>query len=202
MPNTKKSWIPAILTKDYWNHALHPKNKLMLVTVTALLLAVRIALSALFIPVGENLRIYFSFIPTSLACFVGGPIFALCYGFSADIIGFIAFPSGTFFPGYTLSSMLGALIYALFLYRQRITILRLFLCKLTINVFVNIILGSLWRYIQFGKGYYIYLVPSAIKNFLLLPLEVFLLYVIFQAMIPILKRMKMIDHKDNIIKLF
>lgn len=197
MPNQKKKWIPSFLTKDFWYYAVHPQNKLLLLSVTSLLIALSIAISSFFIPVGENLRIYFSFIPTSIACFLGGPIMALCYGFCTDILGFIIHPTGAFFPGYLLSSMLGALIYSLFFFRQRITILKIFLCKLSINVFINICLGSLWSSILFGKGYYYYLMKSIIKNFWMLPLEVVILFLFFKALLPMLFKMKLTNNSQK-----
>jgi ECF transporter S component (folate family) len=202
MPNQNKSFIPSIFTKEYWQHAVNPKKKLLLLTVTALLMALNIAISSFFIPVGENLRVYFSFIPTSIACMVGGPITAICYGFGVDILGVMIHPTGAFFPGYTLSSMLGALIYSLFFFRQRITVVKIFLCKLSLNVFINILLGSLWSYIQFGKGYYYYLAKSTIKNLIMLPIEVLLLIILFQALFPTLKRMGIIETQQTKISFF
>ncbi|WMJ21877.1 folate family ECF transporter S component [Paludicola sp. MB14-C6] len=202
MPNQNQSIIPLIFTKDYWKHAVNPNKKLLLLTVTALLMALNIAISSFFIPVGENLRIYFSFIPTSLACMIGGPITAICYGFGVDILGTMIHPTGAFFPGYTLSSILGALIYSLFFFRQRITVLRIFLCKLSINVFVNIMLGSLWSYMLFGKAYYYYLVKSTIKNSIMLPIEVIIMVILFQALLPKLKQMNLIETAKTKISFF
>lgn len=202
MPNQKKSFIPSFLTKDFWYYAVRPQNKLLLLSVTALLIALNIAISSFFIPVGENLRVYFSFIPTSIACLMGGPIMSLCYGFCVDILGFIIHPSGAFFPGYVLSSMLGALIYSLFFFRQRITILKLFLCKLMINILINICLGSLWSSILFGKGFYYYFIKSVIKNFSMLPLEVIILLIFFKALLPMLGKMKLINNAQKQIPFF
>lgn len=199
MPKIKKSFVPSLLTKAYWYDAVHHKNKTLFLCVLALMMALGITISAFFIPVGDNLRIYFSFIPKAIACAIGGPVVALCYGFCSDILGFIIHPSGAFFPGYILSSMLGCLIYALFLFHQRITIVKLFLCKLFVNVFVNLCLGSLWSSMLSGKGYYYYFAKSVIKNTLMLPLEVLLLYVIFQALLPTLCKMKLISTEQKVI---
>lgn len=42
----------------------------------------------------------------------------LVFGFVEDILGFILQPTGDFFPGYTLSTMAGVLVYALCFYRR------------------------------------------------------------------------------------
>ena len=54
-----------------------------------------------------------------------------------DILGFILQPTGDFFPGYTLSTMAGVLVYALCFYRARITVLRIVLANLVVNLLVN-----------------------------------------------------------------
>ena len=160
--------------------------------VCAMFIALRVVLSSVFIPVGENLRIYFTFFLASLGASVYGPLMALAEGFLSDIIGYILFPSGAFFPGYTLSAMLGSFLYALFFYRQEITVVRVFLCKLTVNVLINICLGSLWSAMLYGKGYLYYLAKSVVKNLLLLPLETTVMVVIFRTMRPLLIRLRLI----------
>lgn len=192
--------MPLIFTKQYWVLSMRPSNKILLMSTMAILIALNIAISSFFIPVGDStLRVYFSFIPTSLACLIGGPIMALCYGFIVDILGFIFHPTGAFFPGYVLSSMLGALIYSLFFYRQKITITRILLCKLLINILVNICLNSLWNSIIVGKAFYYYFAKSIVKNIVLLPLEVLMLVVVFKAALPILKKSKLVNNFDGTI---
>ncbi|NCC86391.1 MAG: folate family ECF transporter S component [Clostridia bacterium] len=182
----------SIFSSEYWKNAISQMNNLQTMSVMALMIAFNIAISSFFIPVGINLRIYFSFIPTAIAGFIGGPILALAYGFACDTIGFIAHPTGPYFPGYLLSSMLGALIYSLFFYRSKITIVKIALCKLTVNVFVNIVLNSLWSSILFDKGYYYFLTKSVIKNLSMLPIEIIILVSLFKVILPIASKMKLI----------
>jgi len=198
MQENKNVFKINMLTSAYWKSTVNQSNKLTILSVTALMIALNIAISAYFIPVGENLRVYFSFIPTAIAGLIGGPAIALGYGFTCDILGFIIHPSGPFFPGYLLSSMLGALIYALYFYRARITVVKILLCKLTVNILINIGLNSLWSAMLFGKGYYYYLVKSIIKNILMLPIEVIILISIFQVILPLASKMKLIpSNKQN-----
>ena len=53
----------------------------------------------------------------ALCALVCGPVMGLVFGFVEDILGFILQPTGDFFPGYTLSTMAGVLVYALCFYR-------------------------------------------------------------------------------------
>lgn len=169
----------------YWREAARTLKNVRVLALLAVLTAASIVIGGFFIPVAQNLRIHFTFIVNSLAGWIGGPVAALVYGFVADILGFIIHPTGGFFPGYTLSGMLGALLYALFFYRAKISIPRIFLCKLSVNVLVNILLGSLWSAMLYSKGYYYYLANSIVKNLVLLPLETIVMAVIIGAMLPI-----------------
>ena len=174
-----------ILSPVYWKEARNNLTNTRLLALSAIFLAMQCIMEGFFIPVGDNLRIYFSFLLVSLMAMICGPVIALCYGFVQDLIGYMLVPSGGFFFGYILSSMAGAFIFALFFYRQRLSVVRIFLAKLLINVFVNIFMGSLWSAMLFGKGYYYYLVKSMIKNLMLLPVEVLLLISVFQLILPI-----------------
>lgn len=179
-------------SKEYWKVATGQLKNLKIMPAMALLLAFNIVIGTFFIPIGASLRVYFTFIPTAVAGFIGGPFFAVLYGFSSDTLGFIAHPSGAFFPGRTLSSMLGALIYSLFLFRSRVTVFKIALSKLCVNLFVNIMLNSLWNFILYDKGYYYFLAKSIVKNFVMLPFEIIILISIFKMIIPVLCKLKVI----------
>ena len=122
---------------------------------------------------------------------------ALLSGFAADILGYIVHPTGPFFPGYVLSTMLGSFFYALFFYRARITALRVVLAKLSVNLLVNVGLGALWSAIQFSKGYYYYLVKSLAKNIGLLPVEALLLWLFLRAMAPVCARNGLLPRQEK-----
>ena len=175
---------------NYWRASARGLSKLRLLVFAALSIALRIVVSSLFVMVGENLRVYFTFLITGPSCAILGPVYAIFIGSLSDILGFLIHPSGIYFAGYTLSAMLGALFYALFLYRARITVLRVALAKIIINVFVNIGLGSLWSHILFGKAFYFYLAKSLVKNLVLLPVEIILLVLALQIVMPLAARLQ------------
>lgn len=168
----------------------------------AISIALNVSLKSIFLPVGDNLRIYFTFVITVLESAMFGPAVALISGFVTDIVGFILFPSGTFFIGYTISEVLGHFIYALFLYNRNITIFKIFISKLTVNLFVNVTLGSLWSAMLYSKGYMYYLTKSLIKNITLLPIEVILLGLAFNYLIPVLNKKGFIKPSTIPLKLF
>lgn len=182
----------SLFARAYWVGAARQFSSVRTLAVCAMFVALRVAVGSLFIPVGDNLRIYFTFFVTALGASIYGPLVALAEGFISDMLGILLFPSGAFFPGYTLNAMLGSLIYSLFFYRQDLSVVRIFLAKLTVNVLVNILLGSLWSAILSGKGFYYFAAKSVIKNIVLLPVETLLMVLVFRAMNPLLSRLKLI----------
>jgi hypothetical protein len=118
-----------------------------------------------------------------------------------DTLNFLLFPSGPYFPGYLLSEMVAALIYSLFLYRKKITVLRLFGAKFLVNYLCNVLMGCLWSQMLYGKGYLYYLVKSLIKNTLLLPLEVMALCALFSILLPVFSRFGLLpDHEAQALR--
>lgn len=187
----------SVFVKNYWKQAAGELKRLKVLTFAALLSALSIAISGLYIVVGENLRVYFTFFITAVGCSVYGPVMGMLAAAVTDTLGYIMFPSGAYFPGYMLSEMAGALIYSLFLYRKRITVLRLYGAKLLVNFLVNVLLGCLWSKILYGQGYLYYLVKSLIKNTLLLPLEVISLSALFALVIPVFSRFGLMEKQNG-----
>ena len=177
-----------VFTPGYWRLAAREYTRLRTLCIAALMAALIVAVELLFIPVGENLRIMFSFLPAALGGAIYGPLVAVGVGFVSDIIGGALFPSGPFFFGYTLTAMAGGLLYGLLLYRSRITVLRLAVCKLCVNLLVNVLLGSVWSAMLMGNAYVYYLAKSIVKNTILLPVEIVMLTLLFGALMPMLKK--------------
>ena len=114
-------------------------------------------------------------------------------GMVTDLIGFILFPSGPFFPGYTLSAMLTEIIYASFLYGKPLSMVRIALAKTVNNYLVNVCIGSIWSSMLYGNLYIYYFMRSIVKNTLLLPIEVILLILLFNLIGRTLKARSLLD---------
>ena len=183
------SLYKAPFSPSYWQAALSEIKKPKVLALAAFVIAIRIVISSFFIPLPfGNLRIYFGFFANALGSLIYGPVVALVVGFVHDILSYIISPTGPFFPGYTLSTMLGSFVYAMFLYRARITVFRIALCKLSVNLFVNVMLGSLWSAILYNKGYYYYMTTSILKNTSLLIPEIIVLVLFIQMMLPLISK--------------
>ena len=147
----------------------------------ALLMAIQVIISFFYIPVFDNLRIYFTYFVMILVAIIFNSGVAIFYAIIEDLIAFFIYPTGPFFIGYTLSAALSMLIYSLFL-NKRVSITRILLAKLSVNIIVNVLLGSLWSMILYSKAYLFYLGASIVKNTALLPLEV-IAFLIFYRLI-------------------
>ena len=177
--------LASPFSPGYWRVAAKEVKNLRMLTLAAIVVALRIALGGLRIPLGDNLNIFFGYLINGLGSAIYGPVMALLSGFASDIRGYFIHPNGPFFPGYVLSTMMGSFLYALFFYRARITLLRVALAKLSVNLLVNVGLGAMWSAIQFSKGYYYYLAKSLVKNIGMLPVEVLLLWLFLKAVVPV-----------------
>ena len=176
----------------YWHEANLAMKCLKLLVFAALMIAVTRALSLIpGIPIWHT-KLTWGFLARSVCAMVCGPVLGLAFGFAEDILGFVLQPTGDFFPGYTLSTMAGVLVYALFFFRRRITVLNLFLANLVVNVAVNALMGSVWSTMVRGGVYWGWFLPSLGKNLLTLLPKTLVLYVLFQALLPILQRMNLI----------
>lgn len=164
------------LTPAYWADARAQLKNVRMLTLAGIITAASIVLESFPIYLlGTSLKIYFSFLVISLGCYVYGPAVGILVGFANDTLGFLISSFGEpYFPGYLITAMLSGLIYGTLLYRQRITVLRLVMVRLVINYGSNVLLGSVWKAMLYGKGYYYYFTTGLVKNTTLLPVEVVL----------------------------
>ena len=122
------------------------------------------------IPISQNLRISFGYLIVAVEAAILGPVAGMLSAAITDNVEFMLAPDGIYFPGYTLSAMLGSLVYALFLYERKVSVPRLIGAKVIVNLFVNVLLGSLWTSMMYSKGYIYYFMRSITKNVLMLPI--------------------------------
>lgn len=176
----------------------------------AMLLALRLALGFVTtIQVTENLKIGFTIFPTTVACMLFGPVAGAVMGGTADILGLMLKPTGPFFPGYTLDSMVAGFIYGYSFYkREKLTVVRVALTLATVTVLVNLCMTTSWICIQYGvKDFSLFFSDStaawqsffakfraifwgrAIKNVCLYPVNTIGVYFLLNAVrrVPVLR---------------
>lgn len=128
------------------------------------------------------LRIGFSFLPVAIAAIMFGALPAGIAAAVADVLGMMIFPSGAFFPGFTLSAFLGGVIYGVILHNKRVSISRTIVSVMCITVFVDIMLNTYWLTILTGKAALVLLLPRLIKSSIMFPIQTALIYILWGYM--------------------
>ena len=191
------SLYPHPFSAAYWRDAARELRDLRKLTFAALMIALCVVLGHIpSVPLFGGAKITWGFLARALCALVCGPVLGVVFGFSEDILSFFLAGGGgyPFFPGYTLTTMLGVLIYALFFYRAKLTVRRVFFAKLLTNI-ENVVLGALWMAILSGKAYLVTASASALKNLIMLPFQTALLVILFSALMPVLRRSKLVPEQ-------
>ena len=186
--------------KEYFKHSLKFLDDTKKIVTIAMLFGLMMVCKLFSLPTGfSHLGISLTYLFFSLVALIYGPVAGLTIGFFSDVLGYFLFNKvGTvFYFGYTLQSMLAGLTYGLFFYKTRITFSRCFFARLIINLFLNVVWGS----ICFGNimGYdnetvkmYALLIELP-KNLIYLVPQSIVLYLFLKMMSPILYRNKYIN---------
>ncbi len=170
-------------TRDYWAAARAELKNVRVLAFAGILCAMAVLLKSFPIYLaGPSLKITFVFLAASLGAYCYGPVVGMLVGAATDFLGFMIAGAGEpYFPGYLLTAILSGLLYGLLLYRRRPGVARLVVTRLVINYGINVLLGSVWKAMLYGKGYYYYLTTGLVKNTVLLPVEVALTWLVLGA---------------------
>lgn len=147
----------------------------MLVTV-ALLTAMEIVLEKFCGINTLGMKIGFGFVPVAVAAMLYGAIGGGIVGGVGDLIGSLLFPTGTYFPGFTVTAILCGVVWSLFLrhkddkYPVRVlvpTLINNLIFGLCINTFfITLIAGK--------KTYFAWLVARLPEYAVMIPLTLVL----------------------------
>lgn len=191
------SLYPHPFSADYWREAAAELKDLRKLVFAALMIAMCMVLGLIpSVPLFGGAKITWGFLARSVCAMVCGPVLGVLFGFAEDILSFFVTGGGgyPFFPGYTLTTMLGVLIYSLCFYRAQITVRRVFLAKLLTNI-ENVVLGALWMAILSGKAWIVTASGSAVKNLICLPFQTLVLVVLFAALLPVLRQLRLVPQQ-------
>jgi ECF transporter S component (folate family) len=170
------------------------QNTLVVSVQTALLVALEIVLDRFCSFKTFDLKIGFAFVPVMLCAILFGPVWAaICWGLS-DFVGALLFPSGPYFPGFTLSCVLMGLVYGLFLYRKdgrEISFVRNIIPAVIIVQFViSLFLNSLWINILYGTPYTTLLAVRSVQCAVLTAVQLVIAPMLYKLSIKIRKAQK------------
>lgn len=154
----------------------------------SLLIALSVVLSFFSFQLGEYVRIGPGFVISAILGMMYGPVAGGVAAGVGDIVKYIVKPSGEFFPGFTITAILGGAIYGFFFYKNNFNIKRAIFAKLTISIFLNSILNTVWLSMLYGKAMYVIFPIRLIKNMCSLPIEIFILCLVLSKLPYILRK--------------
>ena len=199
--NRSTALYPHPFSKAYWRDAAAELKDTKMLVVSALMIALRIALKPLAIPLGPQLSIQTAMLATALGAMIFGPVVAIPAAMISDTIGFMIYPTGDYFLPFMLTEIASTMIYALCLYRSKVTPSRVVLSRFFICFFVNVILQQLiyaWWYVYIGNPEQakssvlgIMTVARIFKNLAMFPIESVVLTIFLRFLLPITNRAKL-----------
>lgn len=133
-----------------------------------------------------NMKIGLAFAPIVVAAILLGPWKAAITAGIADLVGALLFPSGTFFPGFTLTAALIGLVYGIFLYKKQ-TLPRILMAVGINQLIFSLLLNSLWISILYGAPYVPLLVTRLSQVAILVPVQIIIISLLARTL-PILQR--------------
>lgn len=152
------------------------KLKLKDIALIGVLIALSCVLSYCEIRFTQSLKITFSFLPLAMiGASYGGMVGGVC-GVLIDTLKYLVNPDGPYCPLFAINEFLMGYLYGKFFYKRKLSWKACLIVQLIINVALNIFLNPLWLNILYGGGYWYYVSLRVVKNIILYPLEVFLLY--------------------------
>ena len=131
------------------------------------------------IPLTPTLKIGFSSVFAGLSGMVYGPLLTGFAGIIADNLKYILRPDGPYFPFFGINEFLTGMIYGAFFYKKKITLPRVIAARACITVLINLILTSLWLNIMYQSP--LFTMVRLVKNIVLFPVDVAVLYFLLKA---------------------
>ena len=198
-----KSLYKTPFSKAYWRDAVLELKDTKMLVFAALMIALRVALKLVYIPLAPNLKINTAFIANAMGAMVFGPVVGIVAAVASDVLG-VLLSGDTYFLPFVLTEIAGSLIFALFLYRVKLTPARVMLSRFCICLFVNILLQTplmmLYYQLMMGGKLYVLTVPHILKNLFMFPIESVVLTLFLSVVQPITYRMGLTYSPDHALK--
>jgi len=186
----------------YWRDAAAELKDTKMLVLTALMIALRVALKPLAIPLGPQLSIQTAMLATALGAMIFGPVVAIPAAMISDTVGFMIYPTGDYFLPFMLTEIASTMFYALFLYRAKVTPTRVMLSRFCICFFVNVVLQQFiyaWWYVYIGNPEQaresilgIMTVARIFKNLAMFPIEAVVLTLFLRFLMPVCRRARIV----------
>lgn len=126
------------------------RKRVRFLACVAMLSAMQVVLSRFLSIQTAVAKVGFGFVPVMFAGALYGAGGGALVGALSDVVGALLFPSGSYFPGYTLTAALSGAIYGWMLHNRH-GVARILLAYLLTTLSVTLGLNTFW--IALGRGY-------------------------------------------------
>ncbi len=171
--------------------------------ITGMFIAVSMVIEKFTINISASLKINFAFLAIAVIGMLTGPVMGFSAGLICDIVGYLANPTNTYLPVYTLVAGLQGFIYGICLYRKQehfqlfglneefSLIIRSVVARLLDVGVINLCLNT-WLNMHYGfipkEAFGVAISTRLVKNLLELVADIPLLIVLLSAALIAYKR--------------
>jgi ECF transporter S component (folate family) len=192
---------PHPFSAAYWRDAAAELKDVKMLVITALMIALRIALKPFAIYIGPQMAIQTATLATALGAMIYGPVVAIPAALISDTIGFMIYPTGDYFLPFALTEIASTVIYALCLYRAKPSAGRVIVARFLICFLVNVVLQQFifaWQYTYMGNPEKakesimgIMTLARIFKNLFFFPIETVVITLFLKVLVPVTVRAKL-----------
>jgi len=146
-------------------------SRIRRLVITAMLVAIYVVINRFLSISTPIVKIGFSFVASLMGGVLMGPLGGLAVGALGDFIGAILFPTGQFFPGFTVTAALTGLTYGLLLHEKQSwprILVAVFFTRLVCGLLIN----TFWIHMLTGTDYTILIEARILQNVVLVPVEI------------------------------
>ena len=158
-----------------------------MLAMLGVLLALDIVLTRFLSITAWNIRIGFGFVPVVLAAMLFGPLPAAIMAALADFLGAILFPTGPYFPGFTLTAILTGLTFGLLLYK-RDSLRNTVLAVAVVQFVLGLLLNTLWISILYHSPFIPLLATRVLQSAFLSVVQIVTIRALAQISGQVLRR--------------
>ena len=144
-------------------------NTKMLVTASVLI-ALQIILSRFLSINAWNMKIGFSFVAIFVAAYFYGPAFSVIVAVISDVLGALLFPSGAFFPGFTVTALFTGLLYGLMLHKKQ-NRGRIVMTVLADQLILGLVVNTYWLSILYGTTFGAVAITRIFQCLIMIPVQ-------------------------------
>ena len=205
--NKSTTLYPHPFSKAYWRDAAAELKDIKMLVITALMIALRIALKPFAIYIGPQMAIQTATLATALGAMLFGPVVAIPAAMISDTVGFMIFPTGDYFLPFMLTEIASTMIYALCLYRAKPSATRVIVARFLICFVVNVVLQQFifaWQYTYMGNPEKakesimgIMTIARIFKNLFFFPIESVVITLFLKVLVPVTTRAKLTHTNES-----